>query len=587
MSTKTISKRVALATVVALGAGVLSLVSVTSANAAAGTGLLTASTKAPTDGISAVADKDPAVATSVGVLSYSNAAGQLAQTATMLSTGAISVSETAVASTYSAIAVTGGIISAVNTATVVNSTATLAVSTGGGAFSGMGVVVKPSSGSTSLTITAYDGLSSGATSVSGGTIVGVLNVTVASSSVAGVVSPAKSGIYYANVGTAAGAGALTTDYTTAVYSNYVMGTVPSSKVQYAQVQVIDAYGNAVTSTSGLLTATATGGALVALVGGTDAATTTPTLIGSAFAVKSPATAVLTVAAPSNAPLSTTVTLAYNGVVIGTKSFTFTGDVAKLVLGAPKLVKGTGSALADTNKGATITAYDAAGNTVNLISSDPFYPRSALAASSANTSSTSTLGFEVNGTSGTSTTNYLDWSCQAGVAAHKDAVAITYTNLDGVVVTSNQITIACAGAPSTYTISYDKTSYNPGDIAVLTINFLDSKGNSAQDIATNFSDYLASNPIISVSGGTLAAVPTTTDKTSLGSISYRVLTGSTAGTFQSVVNVTTLSATGTAQTAALTIASSGTSLNDVLKGIVSLIASINKQIAALAKLVTKK
>ena len=35
MSTKTISKRVALATVVALGAGVLSLVSVSSANAAA------------------------------------------------------------------------------------------------------------------------------------------------------------------------------------------------------------------------------------------------------------------------------------------------------------------------------------------------------------------------------------------------------------------------------------------------------------------------------------------------------------------------------------------------------------------------
>jgi len=37
----------------------------------------------------------------------------------------------------------------------------------------------------------------------------------------------------------------------------------------------------------------------------------------------------------------------------------------------------------------------------------------------------------------------------------------------------------------------------------------------------------------------------------------------------------------------TIADGSTSLNDVLKGIVSLIASINKQIAALAKLVTKK
>ena len=43
--------------------------------------------------------------------------------------------------------------------------------------------------------------------------------------------------------------------------------------------------------------------------------------------------------------------------------------------------------------------------------------------------------------------------------------------------------------------------------------------------------------------------------------------------------------GAAQTVAYSISSGGTSLNDVLKGIVSLIASINKQIAALAKLVT--
>jgi len=43
----------------------------------------------------------------------------------------------------------------------------------------------------------------------------------------------------------------------------------------------------------------------------------------------------------------------------------------------------------------------------------------------------------------------------------------------------------------------------------------------------------------------------------------------------------------AQTLSYTIADGSTSLNDVLKGIVSLIASINKQIAALAKLVAKK
>ena len=77
MSTKTITKRVALATVVALGAGVLSLVSVSSANAAGygstGAGIITA--------ISGTGIVSPAI----------SAGSTTTQTATLLSTGSLTV----------------------------------------------------------------------------------------------------------------------------------------------------------------------------------------------------------------------------------------------------------------------------------------------------------------------------------------------------------------------------------------------------------------------------------------------------------------------------------------------------------------
>jgi len=84
----------------------------------------------------------------------------------------------------------------------------------------------------------------------------------------------------------------------------------------------------------------------------------------------------------------------------------------------------------------------------------------------------------------------------------------------------------------------------------------------------------------------------TDATTNGVITYKFVVGSPSTdpyNGQLVVTFGDVNANGvaTAQTVQYKIASGSTSLNDVLKGIVSLIASINKQIAALAKLVTKK
>ena len=583
MSTKTVTKRIALAATVALGAGVLSLVSVTSAHAA---GTVTIRPNAA-DGVTYAVSTSVGSAYSAGLL-QADTTTALASTATLLSTGVITVAN-ASGSAYDAFTVTGGIIT--NTAVgSVSADGTFAIGAGSGNDS---ISIKPASGSTQIVIKAYEGLASGATSAAGFQPVANITVTVASASVAGTPSVANSGIYYDSSNPTGGSStALTADDATAINTNYYQGNQPWTRTQYAQVVLLDGYKAVVTSSaSHLVTATATGGALVGISGtGTSSAST----VGSSFsaAASTNGTWSLAVADPTSAPLTTTVTIAYDGVTIGTKTFVFTGPVSKIVLTNNGQINLTGKT-GKTTKAVSVATYDAAGNTVHAVSGDVAYPTASFAAASTNPS-TSAIGLDTTSGHNTATAVYADWTCAPVIAAHTDTVAMKYTNLDGSVVTSNAISVSCAGAPDTYKIKLDKASYNSGEVATLTVNFLDSKGNIAADVDSSgtayapFSGYTTTNPQVSVSGGSLAANVTTADSTSLGATSYRILVGTTSGTYQQVVNVTSLTAAdATVQTVPLVISSGGTSLNDVLKGIVSLIASINKQIAALAKLVTKK
>jgi len=581
MSTKTLRKRIALAAVTALSAGLLTA---TTAHAAS---TLSVGAQA-TDGISYSTTIGSEAST--GLLASSGTG--LAQTATLLSTGVLVVAASTPSTGYAnGILVTGGTI---KSATAESTAGNIKVNSGLTFVSNtatdkkLSVAISPSSGSTSLTVQLYDGLAASATSSSGGTLVGQLTVTVAASSTAGTVSAANSGVYYSFAG-GNGTAATKDDTTTTIATNYYDGVTPWNQIQQAQVVLKDAYKNPVTGGSThLVTATATNGALVSV---SASGTTTPTTAGSAFSNSSSAAGTwdIAVKAPSAAPLSTTVTVAYDGVTVGTKTFTFTGPVTKIVLGTPGLINQTGKNTV-TRKGASVKLYDSAGNAIQAIASDAIYDASTSKFAAVSTNPvTSGLSFS---SASTSTATYVDWTCQAGIAAHTDAVALKYTNIEGTVATSNTINVSCAGAPDTYTAKYDKASYNAGDVATLTVQFLDSKGNKAADVDNtgakiyNFSDYATTNPIITVAGGSLAAAVTSVDTTSLGAAAYTVLVGSTSGTFQTVVNVTT-SPSGSAVTVPLVVGSTGTSLNDVLKGIVELIASINKQIAALAKLVTKK
>jgi hypothetical protein len=156
--------------------------------------------------------------------------------------------------------------------------------------------------------------------------------------------------------------------------------------------------------------------------------------------------------------------------------------------------------------------------------------------------------------------------------------------DGAIVTSDagSVTVANGGIAS-FSANWDRTSYNLGDIATLTIKPIDTKGNAVAD------GVALTGLVISVGGATqLGTAYSATDTTLGGAKKYKFAIGSNTGQFAYSVALTSSSGQAdVAGTYTATTSSSAVSNADVLKAIVSLIASINKQIAALQKALLKK
>ena len=647
MSTKTISKRVALATVVALGAGVLSLVSVSSASATntganpniapaqaaanptatAGT-LNIASDLALPSSVAGTASATVANNLSYGLLSVGDISGGYVagttQTATLLAGGAITVYTTTVAlggadapRQVAALKVTGGTISGAvgqtsNLIAYGSGAATAAIdsTTTAGAAS---FIVTPNSGATSMTIQLYTGsdydtsgtwgaasgssagVIAAAASPTTGTLEGQITVSIATTSVSGTLSVTKSGVYYST-----GAAAATSDISTPLTGQPAVGTSAWNVAQYASIVAKDAYS--VPVASGVLTATATNGAYVSLANSATAASAGTS--SSAF-VAGGNGATLTVAPSVSTASNTTVTISYNGTVIGTKAFTFNGEVAKVTLSAAGNGK-VGGLSTNAGNWMVITFKDSAGTVLAI--GDPnqtgSYPANAVTknAGTAGTGiSLGTVTYPVTGTAGK-----VVYGCGSASNATGNLV-VDYSNVDGSVITSNSLPVTCSGSPDNYTAKFDKATYNPGDIATLTVTFKDSVGSLAADIYTTtpagvtasssaIADTAANSGVPTIIGsnltpsnGSTTTAGSPTDVTTNGVATYKFIVGTTSGSYQAIVDFPKVDSSGhgASQTVAYSIASSGTSLNDVLKGIVSLIASINKQIAALAKLVTKK
>jgi hypothetical protein len=362
-------------------------------------------------------------------------------------------------------------------------------------------------------------------------------------------------------------------------------------LQYASVTIRDAYGTPV-ATGKLLQASATNGARVAFDAGSGVAGTAST----AFATNLSNATALTVSNPTNAPLSTTVTVTYDGKVIGTKNFSFWGEVAKVELSGAEIGKQGTTA----NNEVKINLFDAAGNAIYFAyagSNSTFTPASGLITSAASDDSVVADVAPAIAADGTITAGQMDFACAS--TATKQNIQVQYVNNSGSVITSNLLPVVCAGDAVSFKLSYDKATYAPGEIAVATVSFFDKAGNPSHD--NSGAEPTAAAVVLSNSGfkGTTSLVaPANGDNTTQGKVTYSFVVDGTEGTFTNQVTASTVDSAATAaglkaikvatSTFKVVAPSTGAVSNaDVLKAIVSLIASINKQIAALQKALLKR
>jgi hypothetical protein len=297
------------------------------------------------------------------------------------------------------------------------------------------------------------------------------------------------------------------------------------------------------------------------------------------------------AATAGVPMTTTCTFQFNGVTMATKTIKFLGDLKTITLANYK----NGNYDADTTTGMLVYYLkDSAGNSLgtNLVTdyaANPVYVTPTL------TTATATL--ITNSVTSALKATGEDWNpgyaSSAGVMTYNcnkygtSSVTVYTTNSAGEVITSNAADLRCGGNVEAYSAALDKASYNTGDIATLTITGKADDGGSLGYAVEH-------GGTVAVSGMTAVTAPVSTDtsfkNTSTWTYTYTV--NQTAGSYAASINIP-VSSTSAQYNKPFTITykivdgGSGVSNADVLKAIVSLIASINKQIAALQKALLKK
>jgi hypothetical protein len=523
----------------------------------------------------AAANEEVAVNNSNGLLSFTSTATtrQTTITATLLSTGTLALTSAAAASGQQSIVVTGGkITKALHTAadlafigTAGNYAVTANTAGTSVATEELGVLITPNSGATTITIQNFTGTDVTAAAPTTGTLRSQIIVTVATTSVAGVYSSAKSLVNTAVEGSSVNLGVDVVNATSGSAS-----LIPAGAKAQINLTLKDAYSAALGAD--VMVFTATNGALVNFHS-TVGTTSTPT---GNTQVASDSNGSITVIQPDpTVPLNTTVTATYAGTVVVNKSFTFLGEVAKVTVTPAKI----GASGSNTTM-ASIAYADSAGNVL--------YPTTST------TSISTTLGTIVTGVSverypaTNGVTGELTVACSAVFGTQK-AIQMQHINDYGTIIKSNAFDLSCGSLPYTSTASWDKASYAPGTIATLTITNKDIYGNLANDY-TSFGADLA------LTGGPSAAAVnaiSATDKTTFGVKTYQYVVGTTEGDFVAVLDPGASkdnNSTGQKNISVpYSVKSTTSSVTnaEVLKSIVALIASINKQIQALQKLILKR
>jgi len=284
--------------------------------------------------------------------------------------------------------------------------------------------------------------------------------------------------------------------------------------------------------------------------------------------------------------TTVVTITLGGTTIATKSLTFFGEAKSIKVGTVRTGITSGTVASETATGYfTFEFLDAAGTAV---------PGNGIAFVAASATTNVTTGATVKAPAasaasitdaGTGLVDAIETaigSTKAGVAAFScgssggtSTTVWAHTNaITGDTITVN-VSLSCAGGLATYTVSTDKASYAVGEIATITIDAKDSSGRPVADsVAMETSS-------VSVGGGAPVRAVATTDYFTGGKRTVQAQM-TAAGSFNTVVSLTG-SVTSSA-TASYKVTDGAVSNAEVLQSIVALIASINKQIAALQKLI---
>jgi hypothetical protein len=304
---------------------------------------------------------------------------------------------------------------------------------------------------------------------------------------------------------------------------------------------------------------------------------------------------------SGVAATVTCTVSVNGVLLSTKVIKFAGDLASITIAASRI--GAPAGLGRF----TYEAKDAAGN--RLTSSLGTSDTDVLGTLVSNITLTTGAGGVTLGSLANIADDSTDYFGQSYGAGSNPAVSgkatATFTCFDygtkdvtvyaysaaGTKITSNAATLSCEDAAiESYTASLDKASYKQGDVATLTIT-----GKGSGGLAPAYGTTPSTGYSVAMPGMTAVTAPATTDvettsRTGTWVYTYTVNVGA-EGAYNGAVKITVSSTSAQynkALTVPYTIAPSGAvALADVLKAIVSLIASINKQIAALQKALLKK
>jgi trimeric autotransporter adhesin len=640
MSTKTIKQRIALVAVSALTAGVLSVIAAPAANASAVTyaantavpaaGELRISTTASTTGAAVTGNTTPAdlgkasLMTSLGWVSKTSTGGtagtgmvSLGNNTDVTASGVVlagakisfAIGGLATANAGKSVTVTGGNLSDIRAAgastpayqaTVVNGAATAAFhdASSTDASQLVGVFNITAAVGSTATLTVFEGANvDGISTATNGDLVGSWTFTVAAADAAGVVNAANT-VIAQQAGIAAGVAAST------VLTYDTASRMTNGQVGIVYVDIYDAYLSNVTT--GTFTASTTAGTVNAVVAGSAASSDSyaATTTFDSVANSSGKFYVYVNQPVANTAGSSTVTMSLNGQSLGSKTLTWQGQAASITVNSTSskiFANGYAAYSSGDAKNLNInyTIKDAAGNNVTVTT----YPTlsdqtgsmvgASLSPATDVSATTATLAgvltnLDVDAFAQTSSngvglaTMRIPSSTLNGAGSY----TLSFTNASGATIKSTvQNATVSRGATNTFTASWDKASYAPGEIAKLTIKGVDAFGNAIADgtAATGLVRSVNSSGFTQV-GTALSAASTFSG----GEITENYAVGNTEGAYSFSVTLTSQSGQSPAVGTLAIKASTATVSNaDVLKSIVALIASINKQIQALQKLILRR